>query len=178
MNDNGKTTIWDIRYGILETQTDTSLVSDIVNRLLRFSAERHTDEITAKELGAILHLTDLGDVSTKGADDGAILVYKKGDKCPAGCYGTNNVWEPWNALEEQTTSAAYGYGFNANGSPVTLQQPANPNQYYNLGWNGNNQLSYAQPVEETAPIADSQGYAYQMYINPNTKQPYYVRVKL
>lgn len=176
-NDNGLTTIWDFQPGIYDGQTDTSLVTDVIARLLRFSAERHTDTITAEELGAILHLNDLGDVSTKGAEDGAMMVYKKSDTCPAGCIGTNNVWEPWNALDEQQTSAAYGYGFDTNGQPVSLQQPANPNQYYNLGWNGKNQLSYAQPAEESAPIVDGDGYAYQMYINPNTKQPYYRKVK-
>lgn len=178
VNDNGKTAIWDLRKGIKEAQTDTSLVVDIIKRLLQFSAERHTDTITAQELGAILHLTDLGDVSTKGATNGAMMVYKQTDTCPAGCYGTGNVWEAWNALDEQASSAAYGYGFNADGVPVTLQQPANPNQYYNLGWNGNKQLSYAQPTEETAVIVDSQGYAYQQYLNPQTMQPYFVKVKV
>lgn len=178
VNDNGKTAIWDMRNGIKNGQTDTSLVVDIINRLLQYSAERHTDTITAQELGAILHLTDLGDVSTKGAENGAMMVYKQSDNCPAGCYGTGNVWEPWNALDEQASSAAYGYGFNADGVPVTLQQPTNPNQYYNLGWNGNKQLSYAQPTEETAVIVDSQGYAYQQYLNPQTMQPYYVKVRI
>lgn len=177
VNDNGKTAIWDLRDGIKKAQTDTTLVSDVVNRLLRYTAERHTDTITAKDLGAILHLNDLGDVSTKGADDGAMMVFKKSDTCPDGCYGTNNVWEPFNALDEQTSAVAYGYGFDANGIPATIQQPANPNQYYNFGWNGKDKLSYAQPAEETAPILDSQGYAYQIYINPATKQPYYVKVK-
>lgn len=177
-NDNGKTMIWSFEEGILEGQTDTSLIVDIIERLVRFSAERHTDTITAQELGAILHLNDLGDVSTKNAEDGAMMVFKKSDTCPAGCYGTNNVWEPWNALDNQHTSAAYAYGFDANGMPVSLQQPANPSQYYNLGWNGNNQLSYAQPAYESAPILDNDNYAYQMYLNPRTKQTYYIKVKL
>lgn len=180
VNDNGKNAIWDLRKGIKGAQTDTSLVVDIIKRVLQFSAERHTDTITAQELGTILHLTDLGDVSTKGATNGAMMVYKQTDTCPAGCYGTGNVWEAWNALDQDNivSSAAYAYGFNANGQPVTLQQPLNPNQYYNLGWNGNNQLSYAQPTEETAVIVDSQGYAYQQYLNPQTMQPYFVKVKV
>lgn len=177
VNDNGKTAIWDLRKGIKEGQTDTSLVTDIIKRLLRFTAERHTDTITASELGAILHLNDLGDVSTKGAENGAMMVYKKTDKCPEGCYGTSNVWEPFNALDEQASSVAYGYGFDANGVPATIQQPANTDQYYNLGWNGNRQLSYMQPQVQSAPILDNDGYAYQMYIHPRTKETYYVKVK-
>lgn len=175
-NDNGKTVKVDFGPAIKAAQTDTSLVSDIVDRLLRFSAERHTDTITAQELGAILHLNDLGDVSTKGAENGSTMVYKKTDICGDGCVGTGNVWEPWNALESQARSVAYGYGFDANGNPLSIQQPANPNQYYNLGWNGNNQLSYAQPVE-SAPRLDSQGYAYQLYVDPATLQTYFVKVK-
>lgn len=175
-NIDGLTVTWDFEPGILAAQTDTSLVVDIINRLLNYSAELHTDSISASELGSILHLNDLGDVSTKDADDGAMMVFKKSNTCPSGCIGTSNVWEPWNALDEQATSAAYGYGFDNSGHPVTLQQPTNPSQYYNLGWNGDNQLSYAQPVEETAPILDDNGKAWQMYLNPRTKQPYYVKV--
>lgn len=177
-NINGKTTVWSFEDGIVEAQTDTSLVADVVERLLRFSAERHTDTITASELGALLHLNDLGDVSTKGAENGAMMVYKKNDVCPAGCYGSNNIWEPWNALDEPVSSAAYAYGFDANGMPVSLQQPRYPSQYYNLAWNGANQLSYQQYQEQSAPIPDSNGYAYQMYVNPTTKSPYYVKVKV
>lgn len=179
-NTNGKTTVWSFEDGIVEAQTDTSLVADIIQRLLIFSAERHTDTITAAELGSILHLNDLGDVSTKGAENGAMMVYKKTDVCPPGCYGTSNIWEPWNALDtdNMVTSAAYAYGFDTNGEPVTIQQPRYPSQYYNLAWNGNNQLSYQQPPEESAPVVDGSGYAYQMYLNPSTKQPYYVKVKV
>lgn len=176
-NINGKTVTKNFQPGILEGQTDTSLIVDIINRLLQFSAERHTDSITAEQLGSILHLNDLGDVSTKGADNGAMMVYKKSDICPAGCFGTNNVWEPWNALDEQVSSAAYAFGFNADGLPVSIQQPANPSQYYNLSWNGANQLSYAQVVEASELRLDSDGYAYQQYVDPNTKEPYYVKVK-
>lgn len=178
INDNGKTAKWDMGPGVKAAQTDTSLVADIINRLLKFSAERHTDTITAQELGEILHLTDLGDVSTKGAENGAMMVYKKNDTCPTGCYGTSNVWQAWNALAEQAESVSYGYGFNANGEPASLQQPSNPDQYYNLGWNGNRQLSYAQPAFETAVVTDTEGFAWQMYIHPRTMQPYYVKVKV
>lgn len=179
-NVNGKTVVWDFEPAIVEAQTDTSLVADIVERLLRYSAERHTDTITAEELGAILHLNDLGDVSTKDADNGALMVYKKTDTCGAGCYGVNNTWEPWNALDtdNMVSSAAYAYGFDANGVPTTLQQPRYANQYYNLAWNGTNQLSYQQPQFRAAPSVDSDGNAYQLYVDPTTKQPYYVKVKV
>lgn len=176
INDNGKTALWDIKPAIIKGQTDTSISINSVLRVLQYFAERHTDTITAQELGSMLHLNDLGDVSTKGAEDGAMMVFKKNDTCPTGCYGTSNIWEPWNALDEQTSSVTYGYGFNAQGQPATLQQPTNTSQYYNLGWNGNNQLSYTQPVESDYRL-DSGGYYYQLCLDPNTKQTYYKKVK-
>lgn len=178
VNDNGKTAIWDMRNGIKNGQTDTSLVVDIINRLLQYSAERHTDTITAQELGAILHLTDLGDVSTKGAENGAMMVYKQSDNCPAGCYGTGNIWEPFNALDEQVGSLSYVFGFNIDGVPATLQQPANANWFYNYGWNGNKQMSFHTPPYESAPILDDEGYDYQLHMNPRTGETYYTKVKV
>lgn len=179
VNDNGKTTELDLYPGIQEGQTDTALVVDIIKRLLRFSAERHTDTITASELGAILHLNDLGDVSTKGAENGSTLVYKKTDKCGEGCVGTGNEWVPWNALDadSQVQSAAYAFGYDRDGNPVTLQQPSDPDQFYNVAWNGSKQLSYSQYAEATALRLDSAGFAWQPYIDPKTKEIYYVKVK-
>ncbi len=176
-NINGKTVTKNFQPGIIDGQTDTSLIIDIVDRLLKFSAERHTDSISAAELGSILHLNDLGDVSTKGAENGAMMVYKKNDNCGNGCFGVNNAWEPWNALDEQKSTMAYAAGFDADGIPVTLQQPANPNQYYNLSWNGPKQLSYGQVTEASAQRLDSEGFAYQVYVDPNTKEQYYIKVK-
>lgn len=176
-NLSGKTVAWDFKPGIYEGQTDTSLIVDIIGRLLRFSAERHTDSITAEQLGSILHLNDLGDVSTKNADNGSMMVYKKNDTCPAGCFGTNNTWEPWNALDEQVSSAAYAFGFDADGLPVSIQQPANPNQYYDFGWHGANQLGFSQTVEASDFRLDADGYYYMDCIDPNTKEHYYVKRK-
>lgn len=177
LNINGKTVTWDLQPGIYDGQTDTTLVIDLVNRLLQFSAERHRDSISASELGSILHLNDLGDVSTKGVEDGSMMVYRKSDNCGNGCFGTNNVWEPWNALDEQTSSAAYAAGYNATGNPVSIQQPPNADQYYNLCWNKGGQLSYAQVTEASELRLDAEGYAYQQYIDPTTKEPYYIKVK-
>lgn len=179
INDNGKTTELDLFSGIQEAQTDTSLIADLVARLLQFSAERHTDTITAAELGSILHLNDIGDVSSKGAENGSSLVYKKTNTCGGGCVGTGNQWVPWNALDpdNQVQSAAYAAGYDKEGSPVVLQQPANPSQFYNVAWNGANQLSYAQYAEASAPRPDNEGFIYQAYVDPITKELYYVKVK-
>lgn len=174
VNDNGKTAELDLLPGIQEGQTDTSLVADVVNRILQYSAERHTDSITAQELGAILHLNDLGDVSTKGAENGSTLVYKKTNTCGQGCVGTGNEWVPWNALDEdsQVQSMAYPSGYDGEGNPVVLQQPASPSKQYLVAWDGANQVSYVSPaVEVTAPPA----VGGPVYFDETTGQLVYVR---
>lgn len=148
-NIDGKRADYDFGPLIQQNQTDTSLVIDLIKRLLVYAAERHTDTITAQDLGAILHLSDIGDVSTKGAANGGMLVYHQDNNCASGCQGLSNTWEMWNALNAQTSTATYPMAFNAEGYPVTLQQPTNPNKQYLLGWDRGNQVSYITPTKAT-----------------------------
>lgn len=141
-NLDGKTTKWNGRHLVQSQQTDTSLITDVINRLLTFKAERHTDTITARELGAILHLADIGDVEGKKLQQGSLLTYKKNNDCAEGCYGTRNVWESWNAVDGQTENAYYPLAADKDGNLASIGAPSNPNNTYLLGWNGKNQLSY------------------------------------
>lgn len=150
---DGKRADYDYTNLIYQAQSDTALVADIVNRLLQYTAERHTDTITARELGALLHLSELGDVTTQGAVDGSMLMYQKSSNCAEGCVGTMDTWKVWNSLDEQVSSATYPMAFNANGEAVTIQRPQNPNKQYLLGWNRQNQLSYITPMKATTPPA-------------------------
>lgn len=153
---------------INDGQTDTSLSVQISNRILQFLAERHTDTITAEELGAILHLADIGDVDTRGVEQGSTLVYQKNSDCASGCIGTNNVWKPWNALDNAVASADYLSVFDAQGNPLALGRPQSVNQFYNLGWNANGKLSYQQPsIATTARPGD-----YRLYLRSDTKEIY------
>lgn len=153
-NIDGKTADWNGKHYVESMQTDTSLVADIIDRLLRFSAERHTDTITAKELGSILHLADIGDVDAHKADQGSLLTYKKNNNCAEGCVGTHNTWEAWNALDNQVQSMHLAMGFDPDGNPLSLATPQNPNRTYLLGWNGKNQVSYFTVTEATAKPAN------------------------
>lgn len=150
---DGKRADYDYANLIYQVQSDTTLVADIVNRLLQYRAERHTDTITARELGALLHLAELGDVTTDGAVDGSMLMYQKSSNCSEGCVGTQDTWKVWNALDEQVSSATYPMAFNADGEAVTIQRPQNPNLQYLLGWNGASQLSYFTPTKATTKPA-------------------------
>lgn len=171
-NLNGVRADYDFDNLIYTTQSDTSLAANAVQRVLTYMAERHMDTITAQELGAILHLADLGDVTTQGAEDGSMLTYQKSNNCSEGCVGTTDTWKIWNALDQQSlvSSATYPMAFNTDGKPRTIQKPANPSQYYMLGWNAGNQLSYSQiPIVATAPVGtDNKKIA--VYVDPNTNQ--------
>lgn len=169
-NIDGKRTDYDFKNLIYTVQSETTLVADAINRLLRYQAERHQDTITAQELGAILHLADIGDVNTNGAESGSMLVYQKGTNCADGCIGLRDSWKVWNALDEQVSSATYPFAFAADGTAHTLQRPANPEQYYQLGWNGSNQLSYSQVPTVAAAKPNGNGKKLAVYLDPNTKQ--------
>lgn len=170
-NINGKRTDYDYRNLVEQTQTDTTLVADVISRLLVYTAERHTDTISAKELGAILHLVDLGDVSGDHLKDGSFLTYQKSNNCGEGCTGTTDTWKAWNALDEQISSATYPFAFDANGKPHVLERPENPNQYYQLSWNAGNQLSYSQlPIVDASRVVGTDGKKIAVYQDPISKQ--------
>lgn len=146
-NVNGVSAWYDYDNLVYQTQTDTVLSADAANRVLKYMAERHVDTISAKELGAILHISDLGDVDITGLSNNSMFFYQKDSNCGEGCEGINNSWIAWNSEEHGATSLQTAMGFDANGSPIALNTPANANQYYMLGWNAGNKLSYSKPVQ-------------------------------
>lgn len=165
-NFNGVSTRYDFYSMIKNTETDTSLSADSVARVLRYMAERHVDSISAAELGSILHLADIGDVDVAGLENGSQLVYKKDSNCAEGCEGIDNSWIAYNSLDHITDSLQYLSGYDSNGDLKTLGTPNNANQYYQLGWNGSNKLSYSQPkIVSTAPV-DGDGKKWRVYVDP------------
>lgn len=170
-NLDGKRADFDYSGLVHRTQTDTSLIADVIKRLLIFSAERHTDSITAAELGAILHLADIGDVSTAHAQTGSMLVFQDDSNCGEGCVGDREVWKIWNALDEQVSSATYPAAFDAEGKMKTVQRPQYPNQYYQLGWNAGAGYGYSQvPIVDASRVVGTDGKKIALYLDPETKQ--------
>ena len=180
-NFQGFTTYYDYGNMIEQTQTDTFIKADAINRVLTYMAERHTDTISAKELGALLHISDLGDVDITGVTDNSLFVYKKDNDCAHGCIGIANSWIAWNASDNMASSLATIMGFDSNGTPQALLPPANTNQFYTLGWNAGS-VGYHQPQERTmqsvAIEEDGSYYAYQRFIDPNTFEEVYVKVEV
>lgn len=168
-NIDGKRADYDYSNLVYQTQSDTTLIADAINRLLSYQAERHTDTITAKELGSVLHLADIGDVSTKGAETGSILVYQKDSNCADGCVGLHDSWKIWNALDEQVILATYPFVFAADGTARTIGRPAEPGQFYMLGWNGKNQVSYTQVQTASSAPVNTNNKKLRVYLDPNTR---------
>lgn len=167
-NFGGTTTWYNARNMVQQTQTDTTLTADSINRVLKYMAERHTDTISAKELGAILHLADISDVNVDSLEQGSILTYKKESNCDEGCEGISNMWEAFNALDNITSQAQYPAAFNANGELRAIQTPTNPNKHYQLGWNGSNKLSYTTPRTVSRSSIAKAGKVAALYMDQDT----------
>lgn len=178
-NFDGATAWYDYGNMIFKTQTDTKVRVDAIRRVLEHLAERHIDTISAHELGSILHIADLGDVDITGVEDNSLFVYQKDNNCSHGCEGVNNSWIAWNSNDHMVDSMRTIMGFDADGAPQTLLPPANAGQFYIVGWNGENQVSYKQieEVSEESITETIDGVSYVRYacVDPNTNELVFIR---
>jgi hypothetical protein len=157
---NGLRTEYDMTEVTHAAETKTSVEVDSDNRDFVYNAEDKTYKISASTLASIIHLAEIGDVNTEGVEDGSLLVYD----------GDNASWKIWAASQHTTQNVGVLIGANADNDPVVLSAPGIPNQYYQLGWNGGNKISYYQPqVVPTAPV-DSNNKKYPVYMDPTSKQ--------
>lgn len=168
-NLDGHTEFFDFSDIVASTETDTFLRVDQVARALKYLAEGHTNNISAKDLGSILHLGDLGDVDMGAVEQNSLLVYQKNSDCGQGCDEISNQWIAWNASDNLEDSAQTIMGFNENDNPVAIQPPIHTDQYYQFSWRGGDKAGYTQPVEVSVPSTDGT-YAQLMFMNPSTKQ--------
>lgn len=174
-NFDGLSTWYDYGNMIYQTQTDTTVSVDAINRVLKHMAERHIDTISARELGSILHISDLGDVDITGVADNSLFVYKKENTCAQGCEGINNRWIAWNNNDYPTDTLHNIMGFNREGAPLSLLPPANSNQHYVLEWAGADEIKWKsiEKVEKES-ITRGDGKVLRVYVDPNTNQLVYV----
>lgn len=169
-NFGGKSVDYDFASVVKSAETDTSIKLDIPNRSLIYNAEKHIDSFSASELGSILHIADIGDVDISGVQDNSLFVYQKNSDCGEGCEGIDNSWIAWNSNEHLVENLDTLMGFDTDGKPKTLNHPPKTAQYYQLGWNGQDKISFSQPVEVATPPTDSDGKVWRLYIDPETKQ--------
>ena len=181
-NFGGASAWYDYGNMIYQTQTDTSISVNAIERVLKHMAERHVDTISARELGSILHISDIGDVDITGVEDNSLFVYQKDNNCSHGCEGINNSWIAWNSKDHMTDSMKTVMGFDGEGAPQTLFTPSNSSQFYLMGWNGDKQVSYMQPEEVSKEsITFTEGttsYIYKVCMDPNTKQLVVIKEKV
>ena len=155
---------------VARTQTDTHLRLDTAHRTLRYDAERHTNNITASQLGSILHIADLGDVDITGVTNNSLLAYQKNSDCGRNCDGIENTWYAFNSDEHLEDSAKTIMVFADDGAPKALQTPLHTDQYYSLMWRAGDKVGYTQPVEVSAPSTDANGFSQLLFVNPTTRQ--------
>ena len=178
-NINGLSKWYDYGNMIYQTQTDTRITADSVKRVLRYMAERHTDSISARELGSILHVADLGDVDITGVQNNSLFVYRKDSNCAHGCEGISNAWTAWNSMDNTTDSFRTLMGFDDNSVPYSLLPPSNADKSYYLSWRGADQIGWdtIEEVDKNSIIVSegSRNYIYKVCLDPKTNKLVYIK---
>ena len=176
-NVNGKTVWYDFEPVVKDGETCTTLTVDAVNRTLNYLGECGENTITANELGSILHLADIGDVNANSIEDNGILNYRKEEDCSEGCESASSGWTATNALDVATTSMRYVLGTDEDGKLISLLPPTTTTKQNLIGWDRANGVSYISPIQVSTPPVDSDGYAYQLWLDPSTGELVYTKVQ-
>lgn len=169
-NVNGKSVWKDLEPAIKAGETCTTVNIDAVDRTLNYHGECSDQTISAKELGSILHLGDLGDVDANSITDNGILNYRKNPDCGEGCEGTGDGWVSSNPIEVSGTSLEYILGSDADGKMMSLMPPTDTTKFSVLTWAGASKAIWKTPtVVATAPV-DGDGKVWRPYIDPSTME--------
>lgn len=169
-NLDGHTVIFDFADVVQDSETETFLRVDQVSRLLKYMAEGHVNNVRAQDIGAILHLADIGDIDTNEVSQNSFLVYKKESDCGQGCDEVQNQWTVWNASEHLEDASEKIMGFNENDAPVAIQPPLHTDQFYSLMWRAGDKVGYRQPAQVSAPSTDANGFSRLLFENPTTHE--------
>ena len=166
-NVNGKSVWYDFEPVVKAGETCTTLNIDSVNRTLNYHGECSDQTISAKELGSILHLGDLGDVDASSITDNGILNYRKSGECPEGCEGETDGWKSTNAIDVAATSLDYILGTDADGKMISLMPPTDTTKFSYLAWAAADKVRYVTPTV-VASIPNDGAYEYPVYMDPAT----------
>lgn len=167
-NVNGKSVWYDFDSVVKAGETCTTLNIDAVNRTLNYHGECSDQTISAKELGSILHLGDLGDVDADSITDNGILNYRKTGDCPEGCDGTGDGWVSSNPIEIGATSLDYILGSDADGKMTSLMPPTDTTTFSYLAWAAQNKAKWVKPTIVSSAPVDGDGKVWRLYVDPNT----------
>lgn len=170
-NVNGKSVWYDFEPVVKAGETCTTITVDAIHRLLNYHGECSDQTITAKELGSILHLADIGDVNADGIVENGILNYRKESNCGEGCEGPGDGWQTTNPVTVGKQSLEYILGSDSDGEMMSLMPPTDSNSYQYLTWAGANKAKWEKIGEVSAiPTQEIDGhtYSYPVYFEPET----------
>ena len=149
-NINGKSVWYDSEPATKAGETCTTIGIDAINRLLKYEGECGEQSISARDLGSIIHLGDLGDVKVDGTNDNGILNYRKDPTCPEGCEATGDGWVSTNPIDVASTSIEYIMGTDADGRMISLMPPADTTTFSYLAWAAQDKAKWVKPTEIAA----------------------------
>ena len=163
-NVNGKSVWYDFEPVTKAGETCTTVNIDAVSRTFNYHGECSDQTISAKELGSILHLGDLGDVKENTIADNGILNYRKTGDCGEGCEGDEDGWVASNPIEIGEESLEYILGSDSDGKMRSLMPPTDTTTFSYLAWAAQDKIKWVKP---TTISSASEDYA-PLYIDKNT----------
>lgn len=166
-NVNGKSIWYDFEPVVKAGETCTTVNIDAVGRTLNHHGECGDQTISAKELGSIIHLGDLGDVNADSITDNGILNYRKTGDCGEGCEGIGDGWVSSNPIEVAATSLDYILGSDADGTMKSLMPPTDSSSFSYLAWAAQDKAKWVKPTQ-VAVVPDDGTYKYPLYLDPAT----------
>lgn len=167
-NVNGKSVWYDFEPVVKAGETCTTLNIDAVNRTLNYHGECSDQTISAKELGSILHLGDLGDVDANTITDNGILNYRKTGDCGEGCEGIGDGWVSSNPIEVGGSSLDYILGSDSDGKMKSLIPPIDTTTFSYLAWAAQDKAKWVKPTIAANAPTDTDGKVWGLYVDPNT----------
>lgn len=167
-NVNGKSVWYDFEPVVKAGETCTTVNINAVDRTLEYHGECSDQTISAKELGSILHLGDLGDVDADTITDNGILNYRKTGDCGEGCEGIGDGWVSSNPIEVGGESLDYILGSDADGKMKSLIPPTDTTTFSYLAWAAQDKAKWVKPTIAANAPTDTDGKVWRLYVDPNT----------
>ena len=145
-NVNGKSVWYDFKSVVEAGETCTTANINAVDRTFNYHGECSDQSISAKELGSIIHLGDLGDVDANTITDNGILNYRKTGDCGEGCEGIGDGWVSSNPIEIGGESLDYILGSDSDGKMKSLMPPTDTTTFSYLAWAAQGKVKWVKPT--------------------------------
>ena len=167
-NLGGRSVWYDFTSVVKAAETCTHLSTSLNPRALVYDSESGRQEITAKELGRILHLGDLGDVDETSVKDNAVLIYRKESDCGENCDGKSG-WIGVDLTEEGDTQIDYIMGSDKDGKVKSLMPPTDTGVYNYMTWKKNGKAQWLPlKIVQNAPVDPTTNSKLRVYLDPNS----------